>query len=113
MRRILTGSLLLTTVLLAQSLQAEVCEIEITRKACSGFESESYKKCQGKQTCTKQFEFLHPRECEKKAYQSCLNSRLSITHSKVIRAKFQGKFLKDGENFCEPDRYDFNSCDKK
>ncbi|MCB9228594.1 MAG: hypothetical protein H6618_03195 [Deltaproteobacteria bacterium] len=92
---------------------AGTCEIHYLRTACPGKEEISYKKCKGKKECTKKKRAESIDECRKNALKSCGNSRLDITESKVITAKFDGAVVKteDGkENFCAADRPDFNKC---
>lgn len=70
------------------------CEILYTRTACPGQQAESYKKCGGKQFCVKHLTVATPEECRQAAIQSCSNSRLTVTKSKVIGARFNGKPIK-------------------
>ena len=89
------------------------CEISYDRTACPGQEKISYKKCKGEKACTKTKRAKDLAGCQKLAEKSCSNSRLDITKSKVIKAKFDGAPVKskDGkDNFCAPDRADFNKC---
>jgi len=70
------------------------CDITYTRTACPGEEAESYKKCDGKQSCTKHVTAASEAACVEAAVQACANDRLNITKSKVINAKFKGKALR-------------------
>lgn len=93
---------------------AGVCEIKTIRSACSGKETESYKKCAGKPDCISKKKAASADECKALAVKECENSRLDITKSKVINAKFDGKDLTDSNgkaNFCDENRPDFNKCD--
>ncbi len=72
------------------SVIAATCEVKYNRTACPGKEKISYKKCKGKQTCSKFKEASSVAECRQKATKSCGNKRLSITKSKVINAVFDG-----------------------
>lgn len=67
------------------------CDINYTRTACPGKEEISYKKCDGKQSCTKTVAAASAEECQTKAVAACANDRLDITKSKVITATFDGK----------------------
>ena len=95
------------------------CAIHYTRTACPGQEAESYKKCDGKQSCTKNVAAATADQCSEQALQACANDRLTVTESKVITATFQGKALKSKsgkEDFCldYPKRQaEFNQCGKK
>src|SRR5262245_10539695 len=95
------------------------CDITYTRTACPGQEAESYKKCDGKQSCTKHVAAASESACADAAVQACANDRLEITKSKVINAKFKGKALKaksGKDDMCHdyPKRdAEFNQCGKK
>ena len=95
------------------------CAIETTRKACPGQEAESYKKCDGKQSCTKYVPADSEAKCQAEAANSCSNDRLTITESKVIKAKYKGKDLKSKsgkDDFCADyakRAAEFNQCTKK
>jgi hypothetical protein len=94
------------------------CAIHYTRTACPGQEAESYKKCEGKQSCTKNVAAASAEKCSEAALQACANDRLNVTQSKVITASFQGKALKSKsgkDDFCldYPKRAaEFNHCSK-
>jgi hypothetical protein len=95
------------------------CAISYTRTACPGQEAESYKKCDGKQSCTKMVAADSEAKCAEAAVQACSNDRLNVTKSKVIGAKFKGKALKTKsgkDDMClDYGKRDteFNQCDKK
>jgi len=95
------------------------CDITYTRTACPGQETESYKKCDGKQSCTKHVAAASETQCLEAAIQACANDRLDITQSKVINAKFKGKALKSKAgkddvclDYAKRDA-EFNHCGKK
>jgi len=95
------------------------CDLTYTRTACPGQEAESYKKCDGKQTCTKHVAAASEAACADAAIQACSNDRLEITKSKVINAKYKGKPLKTkgGKDdmcldYAKRDA-EFNQCGKK
>lgn len=67
------------------------CDIATTRTACPGKEAISYKKCNGKASCTKAVTADTPDACRVKAVAACANDRLDITKNKVISATFDGK----------------------
>lgn len=97
----------------ASSAQAGVCEMQIHRVPCAGKEAESLKKCAGKVDCTVKKKAATAQECSDTALKECENSRLDITKSKTIKAKFDGAELKSKSgdlNFCEANRPDFNKC---
>jgi hypothetical protein len=102
----------------AQAEEGE-CAITYTRNACPGQEAESYKKCDGKQTCTKNVAAPSADKCLEAALQACSNDRLSITQSKVIHASYKGKALKSKAgkddmclDYAKRDA-EFNQCAKK
>ena len=89
------------------------CVLHVKREACAGKDKDSYSKCEGKQECDeKPVTASSEKDCMKKALKGCDNARLDITKSKVITAKFDGKPVEGGKNFCEADRADFNKCAK-
>jgi hypothetical protein len=103
----------------AEAEDATDCDITYTRTACPGQEAESYKKCDGKQTCTKHVAAASEAACAEAAVQACSNDRLEITQSKVIHASFKGKALKaksGKEDMCldyAKRDTEFNQCGKK
>lgn len=121
MNKILTA--FASTFLMSSFASAGICEISFVREACPGQEATSYKKCDGQKACSQKKKATSAEECQKIASEDCSNSRLDITKSKVVKAKFDGKALKalkdpsgrfpasDDENFCSPTRDDFNKCE--
>ena len=115
---------MMMTVVLAMGLLASGmavagdCEIGYTRTACPGQEAVSYKKCNGKQSCTETEDAADVAECKKMAIEACANSRFTITKSKVVNAKFDGKAIAtDAGNadFCTAYakvKEEFNQCNK-
>jgi hypothetical protein len=103
---------------IAEADSASECEITYTRTACPGQEAESYKKCDGKQSCTKPVAAPSEGACVEAAVNACANDRLEITKSKVITAKYKGKALKTKsgkDDMCleYPKRdSEFNHCGK-
>lgn len=102
---LLSGSLLAAALLLAHAPAATAgdCAISYTRTACAGHEAESFAKCDGKATCTKNVEADSEAACQEAALKACANDRLTVTQSKVIKAAFDGKALKsptDNDDFC-------------
>lgn len=85
---------LLDTASRAQDKAAAGCVVTTTRTACPGKEADSYKKCDGKKSCSKPVEAASAEACAAAATSSCSNDRLEITKSKVITAKFNGKAVK-------------------
>ena len=106
----LTFVIALSTLLCATPSRAGDCSISITRSACPGMEQESYKKCNGKQSCEELKETSSAEACGNEALKACENTRLDVTKSKVITASFDGEPVGGGKNFCEPNRPDFNKC---
>ncbi len=110
---VLAAGLLTSGVVLAAD-----CAIAYTRTACPGQEAESYKKCDGKQSCTETVEAADEAACKAKAIEACANSRFTITKSKVVNAKFDGKAIAtDAGNadFCTAYakvKEEFNQCTK-
>jgi hypothetical protein len=89
------------------------CIVHYNRTACPGREAESYSKCNGTKECDKEDSAaVSLKACEQAAAAACANTRLQITKSKVITAKFNGKALRGGANFCASNRPDFNKCAK-
>jgi hypothetical protein len=122
-RQALTAALavgLLSRMLpIAEADTAGDCDITYTRTACPGQEAESYKKCDGQQTCTKHVAAASEAACAEAAVNACANDRLDITKSKVITAKYKGKALasKSGKldmclDYAKRDA-EFNQCAKK
>ena len=95
------------------------CAITYTRTACPGQEAESYKKCDGKQSCTVSVEASSAEQCLEAAIAACANDRTTITKSKKITAKYQGKTVKPKsgkDDVCQayPKRAEeFDQCTKK
>ena len=88
------------------------CVVNVNRTACAGKESESYSKCGGSKSCDKDYPAATEAACIAAAKENCPNSRLEITKSKIVKARFNGKALKGpyGGNFCSQSRPDFNKC---
>ncbi len=104
---VMAASFLLSFSAAAQA----ACVVHYNRTACPGKEAESYSKCSGKKECDKEESAaVSLKACEQAAAAACPNSRLTITKSKVITAKFNGKALRGGANFCASNRPDFNKC---
>jgi uncharacterized protein (DUF2147 family) len=117
---VLAALLAVATVSDAQAEdKASACVVTTTRNACAGQEAESYKKCEGKKSCSKNVEAATAEACATAATNACSNDRLEITQSKTVTAKFQGKALKTKggqEDMCldYPKRdAEFNKCAKK
>jgi hypothetical protein len=88
------------------------CVVNVNRTACPGKEAESYTKCGGSKSCDKDYPATTEAACVAAAKENCPNSRLEITKSKIVKARFNGKVLKGpyGGNFCSQSRPDFNKC---
>jgi hypothetical protein len=88
------------------------CVVNINRTACAGKEEESYSKCGGSKSCDKTEDAGSEASCIAFAKSNCPNSRLEITKSKIVKARFDGKALAGpyGGSFCAPNRPDFNKC---
>ncbi|MBF0123716.1 MAG: hypothetical protein HQL60_00105 [Magnetococcales bacterium] len=100
---------------------AEDCNLTYTRVACAGKEADSYKKCEGKPSCTQAKPAASKQECLDLAKKACDNDRTDITKYKGITAAFgaeklvggfnaDGKADATGPNFCANDRPDMNKC---
>jgi hypothetical protein len=95
------------------------CSLTTTRTACAGQEAESYKKCDGKQSCAKSAPADSEASCQAAAVASCENDRPTITKSKVVTASYKGKALKSkgGQaDLCQDyakREAEFNKCEKK
>lgn len=98
--------------LTATPAAAGTCIVHTIRTACAGKEAESYSKCGGSKSCDKEDSADSEAECVAAAKAGCPNSRLDITKSKVVKARFNGKQLAGpyGGSFCAPNRPDFNKC---
>jgi hypothetical protein len=92
------------------------CEVSYDRTACAGKDSESYAKCEGKKSCTKVESAEDESECKDAALKACANSRIDITKSKIITAKWNGKEIlskSSKKDFCEDYEKkgaEFNKC---
>lgn len=115
-KAIKTGMVLISLIT-SSSILAGTCEIQYKRTACPGKEKISYKKCKGKQECSKFKEAATAMQCGEMAVKSCRNKRLTITKSKVINALFDGQAIEasnGSSDFCTVyDKADaeFNKCD--
>ena len=99
----------------APNAYAGECVVNYNRTACPKMEVESYSKCGGSKTCDKSEQAPSEAACIGIAKRACANTRLTITKSKIVTAKYDGKALKGpfgGGNFCAPQRPDFNKCAK-
>lgn len=98
--------------LLASPALAGECVVHTIRTACPGKEEESYSKCGGSKSCDKKDDADTEAACIAAAKAGCPNSRLDITKSKIVKARFNGKQLPGpyGGSFCAPNRPDFNKC---
>lgn len=111
-----TAAIVLAASITSLGAYAGNCEIQFTRKACPGQEEVSYKKCDGKASCSEFTEAADETACKTLAMDACENKRLNITQSKVINAVFDGKALNTDsgkKDFCEeyPKRdTEFNQC---
>lgn len=88
------------------------CVLHVKRDACEGKNAESFAKCGGKAECDETKKTGSADACAKQALKACENvgDRQQVTKSKVITAKFDGKDVENGKNFCEANRPDFNKC---
>lgn len=88
------------------------CVVHTIRTACPGKEEESYSKCGGAKSCDKTDSADTEAACIAAAKAGCPNSRLDVTKSKVVKARWNGKQLPGpyGGSFCAPNRPDFNKC---
>ena len=102
----------------ASTAVAGECAIEYIRTACPGQEAESFSKCGGKQSCMTPESVGSTQDCQAAALKACANDRLSITKSKVIHAKFDGKAVMSAsgkDDFCadyEKRAAEFDHCAK-
>ena len=89
------------------------CIIHYNRTACPGQEAVSYSKCNGTKECDKEdSSAVSLAACEQATAAACVNTRLTITKSKIVTGKFNGTALRGGSNFCASNRPDFNQCAK-
>lgn len=115
---VITGAMFATASHAAAEDKA-ACAITYTRTACAGQEAESYKKCDGKQSCTVNVEASSADQCLEAATAACANDRPTITKSKKITAKYQGKAVKPKsgkDDVClayAKREAEFNQCTKK
>jgi hypothetical protein len=102
----------------AGTAAAGECAVEYVRTACPGKEVESFSKCGGKESCVLSQSAGSAQDCQAAALKACANDRLSITKSKVIRAKFDGKAVMSAsgkDDFCadyEKRAAEFDQCAK-
>lgn len=112
MKKIIVGVLLLSSVNAFSK-----CEITYDRTACKGKDAESYAKCDGKKVCTKTDKAEDQNECLDASLKACENSRVDITKSKIITAKWSGKEIlsKSGKkDLCDDyakKAAEFNKCE--
>lgn len=105
------------SLLLPSTAYAASCEIKYERTACTGKEKISYKKCKGKQACSKIKVAASQSDCQTMAVKACSNRRLSITKSKIVKAAYDGKAITSvsgNEDFCldyAKRDAEFNHCD--
>ncbi len=92
------------------------CEIVVSRDACPGKETLSYKKCAGKKVCSEFVETADAAACKQAAVAACEVFRPGITKSKsVTTVKYDGTAVKpdSGNDFCTnyPKRAtEYNKC---
>ena len=116
LKNIVKATLLTVSFFATASAFAGTCEIKYERTACPGKERISYKKCKGKQNCSKFKEAATAQQCGEMAVKSCGNKRLKVTKSKVINAVFDGQAIKasnGSDDFCtvyEKAAEEFNKC---
>ena len=116
LNNILKATLLTLSCFATASVFAGTCEIKYERTACPGKEKISYKKCKGKQTCSKFKQADSAMQCGEMAVKSCSNRRLKVTKSKVINAVFDGQAINasnGNSDFCtvyEKASEEFNKC---
>jgi hypothetical protein len=102
----------------ARTAAAGECAIEYIRTACPGKETESYSKCNGTQSCVLPEPTADVAACQAAAVNACANDRLTITKSKVIHAKFDGKAIMSAsgkDDFCvdySKRAAEFDQCSK-
>jgi hypothetical protein len=105
-----------SSLFMAGQAFAGTCEIKYTRTACPDKEKISFKKCNGKASCSKFKEAASPKACGEIATASCKNKRLKTTKSKVIAAEFDGVAINaanGSSDFCtvyENAATEFNKC---
>ncbi len=91
LQSLIRTSAVLVLIAAAGPAVAGECAIEYNRTACPGKEAESYSKCGGKQSCVQPEQTATAEACQAAALKACANDRLTITKSKVVTAKFDGK----------------------
>ena len=91
------------------------CVLQVTRTACPAKETESYSKCDGKQSCTEAVPAATASQCAIKAKSSCANKRYDVTKYKRITALYDGTAVEGGKDFCvgHPDYPHVNQPDCK
>lgn len=108
--------LLAGSMIFSAAANAGTCELGITRTACPGKESISFKKCDGKASCVEFQDLANAGLCKAAAVAACENARLTVTKLKVITAKFDGAELKTdagSTDFCTAypkAAEEFNKC---
>ena len=96
-------SMLAATLAVSASASAAECQLHVSRTACPGKETESYSKCNGKQSCDTVVDTLDAASCAEAALKSCENKRFDITQYKSVVARFQGVDFAAGRDFCDKD----------
>lgn len=118
MKRLVLSLSSLVLICTSSLSYAGKCEIGTTRTACPGQEAISFKKCDGKASCSKTIDTDSADACRAKAVASCANDRLDITKSKAITASFDGKAIASkagGSDLCmdyAERASEFNQCGK-
>ncbi|MBF0445840.1 MAG: hypothetical protein HQL68_09625 [Magnetococcales bacterium] len=121
MKTFLSIAAMVTALVGISTMAYAECAVSYTRTACRGQEATSFKKCDGKQSCTKVKEADSLHACWQAAVKSCNNGRLDITKYKQITATYNGRQLtggfgpgghpaNNGSNFCWGGRPDLNQC---
>ncbi|MBF0205844.1 MAG: hypothetical protein HQK53_03050 [Oligoflexia bacterium] len=94
-----------------------ICKLQVTRIACPGKQTESFRKCDGDESCVEIIELPSSQLCEQAAEEACFNSAHNeqITKSKSITATFNDDSLENGNDICDTrntgNRFKFDKCD--
>jgi hypothetical protein len=85
-------TLLLTAV--SSAIYAGTCELNVSRTACPQKEEFSYRKCDGRASCTATIPQTTAEQCLQLALRACANPYPLITKNKQITAKFDDQVLR-------------------
>src|SRR5262245_28558238 len=103
MQKFAALALVLSALAAAAPALAQPCVTRVTRTACPGKEKESYAKCNGLASCESAVDAADESACAAVALKGCENQRFDITKYKAVTARFAGRDVANGKDFCDQD----------